>query len=111
MVQVVLTFSQQGLGNFVNIGVLLILMCCFDTIHPIHNKKPKTYYPKRLEGVSPSAGCTALQVPPRCRHYSFATSTYRVDNPHYTVAAEEIYTVFAGAGMFLSHTRFAEAGL
>ena len=50
-VQVVMTFSQQGLGNFTNVSVLLILMCCFDTIHPIHGKTPKTYYPKRLEGV------------------------------------------------------------
>lgn len=46
-----MTFSQQGLGNFTNVSVLLILMCCFDTIHPIHGIKTKTYYPKRLEGV------------------------------------------------------------
>jgi len=51
--QVVLTFSQQGLGNFVNVSVLLILMVCFDTYHPIHHVKPKTYHVKRLEGVSP----------------------------------------------------------
>lgn len=51
MVQVVLTFSQQGLGNFVNVAVLLILMVCFDTYHPIHGVKPKTYHPNRLEGV------------------------------------------------------------
>jgi MFS family permease len=49
--EVVLTFSQQGLGNFTNVAVLLILMCCFDTIHPIHGIKAKTYHPKRLEGV------------------------------------------------------------
>ena len=54
MMQVVLTFSQQGLGNFVNVAVLLILMVCFDTYHPIHGITTKTYHPKRLEGVSPS---------------------------------------------------------
>lgn len=49
--EVVLTFSQQGLGNFVNVAVLLILMVCFDTYHPINHKKPVSYHAKRLEGV------------------------------------------------------------
>jgi MFS family permease len=49
--EVVLTFSMQGLGNFINIAVLLILFACFDTIHPIHGVKPKAYHPHRLEGV------------------------------------------------------------
>ena len=42
-----------GVGNFANVAVLLILMCCFDTITPIHGLSKIAYYPDRLEGVSP----------------------------------------------------------
>ena len=58
--QVVLTFSQQGFGNVVEVGVLLILMLCFDTYHPIHGIKTKTYYPDRLESVRCSSCSLSL---------------------------------------------------
>ena len=61
--QVVLTFSQQGFGNVVEVAVLLILMVCFDTYHPIHHIKTKTYYPDRLESV----GCSCSRS--SCNNY------------------------------------------
>jgi MFS family permease len=44
---VVLTFSMQGVGNFLNTGILLILLCIFD-VTTVANQKA---HPNRLGGV------------------------------------------------------------
>ena len=45
------TTCNTGVGNFVNVAVLLVLMVIFDTYHPIHGVSPPSYHPKRLEGA------------------------------------------------------------
>ena len=41
--QVVLTFSMQGVGNFVNTGVLIILLVIFQCAKPNHNNPQHPY--------------------------------------------------------------------
>ena len=43
IVQVVLTFSMQGVGNFVNTGVLIILLVIFQCAVPNHNNPQRPY--------------------------------------------------------------------
>ena len=45
--QVVLTFSMQGVGNFVNVAVLCILFPIFDTVKPDRHNKLYPYHTKR----------------------------------------------------------------
>lgn len=49
--EVVLTFSMQGVGNFTNTLVILILFLCYDTYHPINHIKTTTYHVDRLDSV------------------------------------------------------------
>lgn len=44
--QVVLTFSMQGWGNFINTSVLIILLVIFQSTKPNHNNKKYPYHPK-----------------------------------------------------------------
>ena len=46
--QVVLTFSMQGVGNFVNTAVLCILMVIYKVARPNHHNKKYPYPPNRL---------------------------------------------------------------
>ena len=41
--QVVLTFSMQGVGNFVNTGVLIILLVIFQCAVPNHSNPQRPY--------------------------------------------------------------------
>lgn len=42
----VLTFSMQGWGNFINTGVLIILLVIFQVYKPRHNNHKYPYPPK-----------------------------------------------------------------
>ena len=45
VMQVVLTFSMQGVGNFVNTGVLIVLLVIFQCAVPNHQNKLYPYHP------------------------------------------------------------------
>ncbi|BDA43280.1 probable inorganic phosphate transporter 1-3 [Coccomyxa sp. Obi] len=49
--EVVLTFSMQGVGNFVNTAVLCILVVIYGVIKPNRHNKLYPYHPRRLDGV------------------------------------------------------------
>ncbi|KAK9914956.1 hypothetical protein WJX75_002900 [Coccomyxa subellipsoidea] len=49
--EVVLTFSMQGVGNFVNTAVLCILMVIYKVARPNHHNKKYPYPPNRLDSV------------------------------------------------------------
>ena len=43
--QVVLTFSMQGVGNFVNTGVLIVLLVIFQCAKPDYSNELHPYAP------------------------------------------------------------------
>ena len=45
VMQVVLTSSMQGVGNFVNTGVLIVLLVIFQCAKPNHANKLYPYHP------------------------------------------------------------------
>ncbi len=45
VMQVVLTFSMQGVGNFVNTSVLIVLLVIFQCAVPNHSNKLYPYHP------------------------------------------------------------------
>lgn len=52
--QVVLTFSMQGVGNFTNTAVLLILMVIYKVVRPNHHNKAYPYPPHRCMRLLPA---------------------------------------------------------